>query len=552
MPTHTRTPRPRRHRATSLPDRRDSQRLRSRRILAGTAPLGPRKRQPSTLRFDAHAPDIAALLHAPDVTELCAAIVRWGQRCTSAHAVELQLLVPSVTAAPTHALRARSTIPTRSKQRLALVLHDGSERLATLRLEGARPARLGALRAYLHHAGPALGWMLRLERARQQSQRYEALLTHAPDWCVLVLSRDGVVQEIHTTAAGPLADSAAWRGQSLDGKRGGRAPFGLSHAHMLELLEAARRTGHARCETRLPAADGEVDVQLILSPIGDGGEMLCVLRDLSAVRAIEKALLRRNQELSEAAERLKEIDMLKNEFMSNVSHELRTPLTAIIAYAEAILLTRPPPATTDQFLKVIAEQGHKLQKLIGGLLDIAKLDSLATELKLQLGSLNQVVEAAVVTVRPTADKNQIRIQMELDPDLPPVYLDELRSQQIVWNLIANAIKFSPPQAQVRVRTWSEAGEVWAAVTDEGIGIAPEHHELIFQKFVQIDGSSTRRHGGVGLGLDLVKHLVELHGGKVRVDSQLGHGSTFSFSIPMEKRRRPRGVVPRSERVGRAT
>ncbi len=552
MPTRTRTPRQRRHRATALPDMRESPRQRSRRTRVGTEPLAPRQRQPARRRVDAEAPDIAALLHAPDVTDLCAAIVRWGQRCTSAQAVELQLLVPSVTAAPTHALPLRSASPTRSKQRLALTLHDGSERLATLRLESARPSRVRALRAYLRHAGPALGWMLRLERARQQSQRYEALLTHAPDWCVLVLSRDGVVQEIHTTAAGPLADSAAWRGQPLDGKRGGRAPLGLSHAHMLELLEAARRTGHARCETRLPSADGEVDVHLILSPIGDCGEMLCVLRDLSAVRAIEKALLRRNQELSEAAERLKEIDMLKNEFMSNVSHELRTPLTAIIAYAEAILLTRPPPATTDQFLKVIAEQGHKLQKLIAGLLDIAKLDSLATELKLQLGSLNQVVEAAVVTVRPTADKNQIRIHLELDPDLPPVYLDELRSQQIVWNLIANAIKFSPPRAQVRVRTWSEQGEVWAAVTDEGIGIAPEHHELIFQKFVQIDGSSTRRHGGVGLGLDLVKHLVELHGGKVRVDSQLGHGSTFSFSIPMEKRRRPRGVVPRSERVGRAT
>jgi signal transduction histidine kinase len=280
-------------------------------------------------------------------------------------------------------------------------------------------------------------------------------------------------------------------------------------------------------------------VQLKLVDSQGDGDLLCILRDLTAVKTMEQALLRRNRDLSEAAERLKEIDMLKNEFMSNVSHELRTPLTAIIAYAEALLLTQPDEKTREEFLRVIAEQGHKLQKLIGGLLDIAKLDSLATELKLQLASLNDVIEAAAVTVRPFADKGRIRVEFNLDPELPPVYLDELRSQQIVWNLLNNAIKFSPPHSSIRVRTWAERGHVWAEVSDEGIGIAPEHQRLIFEKFVQVDGSSTRRHGGVGLGLDLVKHLVELHGGTVSVRSTPGRGSSFSFSIPIEKRQRPR-------------
>ncbi len=280
-------------------------------------------------------------------------------------------------------------------------------------------------------------------------------------------------------------------------------------------------------------------MHLVCVASGDQDEVLLTVRDLSEVKAMEKALLRRNHELSVAAERLKEVDMLKNEFMSNVSHELRTPLTAIIAYAEALLLTTPEPKTRDEFLRVICEQGHKLQKLIGGLLDIAKLDSLATELKLQLGSLNDVIESAVVTVRPTAEKNQIDIVLELEPDLPPVYLDELRSQQIVWNLLTNAIKFSPPRSTIAVRSWSGESKVWASVTDEGPGIAREHQELIFEKFVQVDGSSTRRHGGVGLGLDLVKHLVELHGGDVRVESAVGRGSTFTFGIPIEKRRKPR-------------
>jgi len=272
--------------------------------------------------------------------------------------------------------------------------------------------------------------------------------------------------------------------------------------------------------------------------------MVCVLRDLTESKAMEAALLQHNSELKAAAERLKEIDVLKNEFMSNISHELRTPLTAIIAYSESLLLTPPDPETQREFVRVIAEQGHKLQRLIGGLLDIAKLESLATELKLQLGSLNDVVRAAITTVQPMADKNHIALETILEPDLPPVYLDELRSQQIVWNLLTNAIKFSPPGSTIQVRTWSAEHRAWASITDQGEGIAPENLGLIFQKFVQLDGSSTRRHGGVGLGLDLVRHLVDLHGGTVTVESEVGRGSTFTFFVPIEKRQRPRLGAPR--------
>src|SRR5262249_44572433 len=232
-------------------------------------------------------------------------------------------------------------------------------------------------------------------------------------------------------------------------------------------------------------------------------------------------------------------------------HELRTPRTAIIAYAEALLLPPPAPDTQREFVQVICEQGQKLQRLIGGLLDIAKLESLATELKLEMGSLNDVVRAAVVTVRPTADRSQIAIELDLQRELPDVWLDELRAQQIVWNLLTNAIKFSAAGTTILVRTWADDHHVWAAITDQGIGIAPEHQKLVFEKFVQVDGSMNRRHGGVGLGLDLVKHLVELHGGTVGVESEPGHGATFTFNIPIEKRRRPRlEAAPRTEVAAR--
>ena len=372
----------------------------------------------------------------------------------------------------------------------------------------------------------------------QRALRAEHLLDTLPDACVLILSRDGVVQSIRGEAQDLVGPPENVLGRSL-------APLGdqagllqLPADELRRLFADVRNRGRAEAETTLEVHGRDVPVQVMLVEFVDG-ELLCLIRDLTEVKAIEQALLRRNDELHRAAQRLQEVDALKNEFMSNVSHELRTPLTAIIAYTEALLLTDPDPATLNDFLKVIVDQGRKLQRLIGGLLDIAKLESLATELKLDRRCLNDTVRAAVVTVRPMADKSDIQIVLDLAPNLPLVYLDDLRSQQIVWNLLTNALKFSPPSTTVTVRTWFADNAVWASVRDQGIGIEPQHHTLIFEKFVQVDGSTTRRHGGVGLGLDLVRHLVELHGGSVGVESQLGAGATFTFSIPLEKRSRPR-------------
>lgn len=401
-------------------------------------------------------------------------------------------------------------------------------------------AVLEALESYLTRVGATLERRLFEERLQRQQRRHEALLDSFPDACLLILSPACRVLGVrgHAQAlVGP--DPAVVLGQPLVGQDGRSGLLRLSRSRLRQLLATARRNGKAQTETCVGAFGREVEVQMTLACLSPRGELVCILRDLTEVKAMERALLRRNEELTQAAERLKEIDVLKNEFLSNVSHELRTPLTAIIAYSEALLLSPPEPATQKDFLRVVAEQGHKLQRLITGLLDIAKLESLATELKLLPASLNDIVRSAVVTVQPLADKSQIRIEMTLAPELPEAYLDELRSQQIVWNLLTNAIKFSPPASSVHVQTWVRDGKVWASVRDEGIGIAPEHQHLIFEKFVQVDGSTTRRHGGVGLGLDLVRHLVELHGGHVGVESQLGHGATFFFGIPLEKRSRPR-------------
>ncbi|UCE01672.1 MAG: hypothetical protein JSW67_10340 [Candidatus Latescibacterota bacterium] len=494
-----------------------------------------------------HAERFERLLEVPDLASLVNEIVEAAQALGRARFAELNIR-PEPVESRRESLRTtrsrtreRATPRLRARHsRLVLPLQSGGRTWATVRLHQPRCTSLEALRSYLAHAASALERFLEHERAADQAQRYEALLDSLPDVCLLILAADDSVRNVRGQARALVGQVASDTiGRRLDRARRGRGLLTLDSTQLDELLTRARQHGRAEAETFLHGLNRDVPVQMTLvDPQGDG-DLLCILRDLTAVKTMEQALLRRNRDLSEAAERLKEIDMLKNEFMSNVSHELRTPLTAIIAYAEALLLTQPDETTREEFLRVIAEQGHKLQKLIGGLLDIAKLDSLATELKLQLASLNDIIEAAAVTVRPFADKSRIRLELNLDPELQPVYLDELRSQQIVWNLLNNAIKFSPPHSSIRVRTWAEHGHVWAEVSDEGIGIAPEHQRLIFEKFVQVDGSSTRRHGGVGLGLDLVKHLVELHGGNVVVRSTPGRGSSFSFSIPIEKRQRPR-------------
>jgi signal transduction histidine kinase len=439
---------------------------------------------------------------------------------------------------------------------LVLPLRHRGRTLAIVRTSFAHspsPGRVEQFRRYLVHAGAALARVTAEERLHGQHRRYEALLDNLPDVCLLVVSNRGLIRDVRGRAprlAG--SDPGKLVGMPLvatDGRPGlVRWPRGRPR----RLALAARERERTEIETTLHAGGGEVPVALTLVDLGAGGDLVCVVRDLSSVKAMEAALLERNSELSKAAERLREIDVLKNEFLSNVSHELRTPLTAIIAYAESLLLTSPAPETQREFVQVICEQGQKLQLLIGGLLDIAKLESLATELKLELGSLNDVVRAAVVTVRPTADRNQIAIELDLQRELPQVWLDELRAQQIVWNLLTNAIKFSAAETTIRVRTWSDDDHVWAAISDQGIGIAPEHQKLVFEKFVQVDGSMNRRQGGVGLGLDLVKHLVELHGGTVGVESTPGRGATFTFNFPIEKRRRPRlGAAPRTEVAARS-
>jgi signal transduction histidine kinase len=227
------------------------------------------------------------------------------------------------------------------------------------------------------------------------------------------------------------------------------------------------------------------------------------------------------------------MDRLKSEFLATMSHELRTPLTAIIAYGELLRDERVTSAKRSEFLEIITDQGQRLLQLIDDLLDLSKLESGKMQLSLEESDLNEILVSAVDTIRPTAEKKGLEIVTELTPDLPWIHMDGKRIRQVCWNILCNAVKFTDAGGKITVCCMDSGDELLVRISDTGVGIKPEDVERIFDRFAQVDSSATRSHGGAGLGLDLVRRFVNLHSGRVWVESEYGEGSTFFFTLPKE-------------------
>ncbi len=222
----------------------------------------------------------------------------------------------------------------------------------------------------------------------------------------------------------------------------------------------------------------------------------------------------------------------KDEFLAIVSHELRTPLNAIVGWSSLLRSGSLDQARATRAIEVIDRNAKAQAQLIEDILDVSRIVSGNLRLSPRPVQLQQVIEAAIDSIRPAADAKQIRLQMSLDPEAGPVSGDPDRLQQVVWNLLSNAVKFTPSGGQVDVRLKSANSHVDVVVSDNGNGIPSDFLPHAFDRFKQADGSRTRRHGGLGLGLAIVRNLVELHGGTVNVHSDgEGKGSSFTISIP---------------------
>jgi len=241
-----------------------------------------------------------------------------------------------------------------------------------------------------------------------------------------------------------------------------------------------------------------------------------------------KQLLEREQFARAEAERA---SRMKDDFLANLSHELRTPLNAIVGWTQVLRRRAMDDAEIRQGLETIERNARVQAQLIEDLLDMSRITSGKVRLDVQPVHPVSFIEAAVEAVRPAADARGIRLEKILDPAAGPISGDPQRLQQVIWNLLSNAIKFTPKDGKVQVLLERVNSQVEISVADTGIGITPAFLAHAFERFRQADASSARRHGGLGLGLSIVKQLVELHGGTVRVKS-LGEGAGTVFTVQL--------------------
>jgi len=255
---------------------------------------------------------------------------------------------------------------------------------------------------------------------------------------------------------------------------------------------------------------------------------------------LERAdLLEREQQARRDAQAM---NRLKDEFLATLSHELRTPLNAILGWAHILEVGTHDPSAIQRATRVIKNNAQVQAQLVADILDVSRIISGKLSLRLQTLSLRSVIDAALEAVQPAAEAKGIAIDVVFGDDVAPMVADRDRLQQVMWNLLSNAIKFTPKEGRVRIDVRQHPRDVIVTVADSGQGIEAEFLPHVFERFSQADSSFSRQHGGLGLGMAIVRHLVELHGGSVTVESGgRDQGATFTISLPIGVVRPPDGT-----------
>lgn len=250
-------------------------------------------------------------------------------------------------------------------------------------------------------------------------------------------------------------------------------------------------------------------------------------------RAMQKTLMESEEAVRKSAEEITRQSRLKDEFLATLSHELRTPLQSILGWTQILQMDDVTAEDLQQGVEVIHRSAHAQTRIIEDLLDMSRILSGKVRLDVQTMEIGPLIDNTLETLKPAAQAKGIRLSAMLDPLARPISGDPARVQQIFWNLLNNAIKFTPQGGRVQILLERVNSHLEVAVTDTGKGIAPDFLPHVFERFRQADSTSTREHGGLGLGLAIVKHLIELHGGTARVKSAgLGQGSTFIVTFPL--------------------
>jgi two-component system phosphate regulon sensor histidine kinase PhoR len=315
----------------------------------------------------------------------------------------------------------------------------------------------------------------------------------------------------------------------------------LEVVRQTELIEAVRRVlgGEPRVESEI--ATGTLRQHFFAATVasvraGETSGAVVVLHDITELRKLER---------------------IRRDFVANVSHEFRTPLTAIQGFAETLLAGAiDDPANRHRFLGIILEHARRLARLTEDLLKLSQMDADRLELELRRASVSQLIESCYETARHRAAEKELSLSLDLPVRLPDVLADPRRLQEVLQNLLDNAIQYTLPGGKIALSGEAGNEEVIFTVSDTGIGIPRVDQPRIFERFYRVDAARSREAGGTGLGLAIAKHLVEVHNGRLWVESEVGVGSHFHFSVPVFDPERSSGktVVPSSgtPRSGRAS
>ena len=266
----------------------------------------------------------------------------------------------------------------------------------------------------------------------------------------------------------------------------------------------------------------------VLNEQGNIIAITCIGRDITESKQAKEELERVNTQL-------KELDKMKDNFLSTVSHELRTPLTSIKSFAEILLTYDEDRTVQKEFLTIINDESDRLTRLINDFLDLSKIQAGKMQWKSAELSVTEIITAATQAVGPLLQKAKLELLINIAPDLPEVMSDRDKLIQVFTNLLGNAIKFTTEGGKVILKAWAVEGNahdwVTVSITDTGIGIAPENHQKIFENFGQVGDVLKDRPKGTGLGLPICKKIIENFGGKIWVESSLGHGASLFFTLP---------------------
>ncbi|HEU4343386.1 MAG TPA: response regulator [Candidatus Binatia bacterium] len=311
-----------------------------------------------------------------------------------------------------------------------------------------------------------------------------------------------------------------------------------------QLTDQARKIADGFLEQSIPVSSRDEIGQLgtsfnemaqsLKKSVTDKERVLEELRELNAT--LEERIRARTAEIEAINKQLREATRHKSEFLANMSHELRTPLNAVLGFSEVLLerMFGDLNPKQEEYLRDILESGRHLLSLINDVLDLSKIEAGRMELELGTFDIGMTFQHAFMLVEERAKRHGIQLAVQIDEQLGDFTGDERKFRQILLNLLSNAIKFTPDGGSISVRATKTAQFLEVSVSDTGIGIAPEDQQRIFEEFRQAAADSSRKSEGTGLGLALAKKFVELHGGKIRVESAVGRGSTFTFILPLRQ------------------